>query len=241
MTIPYMQLYVSDYLADTAHLTTEEHGAYLLLIMNYWQRGKALDNTNERLANVARLSNECWQIVKIALNEYFEIEGDLWHHKRIDAELDKVREKSDKARASGQASVKKRKLNGRSTNAERKANYTDTDTDTDKKEDTDTVSNISDNKYSLVGAASPPPKPEIKKSEKGSRLPEDWTLPIEWGQWALTIGMTRNEILTEEDNFRDYWSARTGSGATKRNWEATWRIWCRKTLEYKTEKARKNV
>jgi uncharacterized protein YdaU (DUF1376 family) len=44
--LPYMQFHIAEYLADTSHLTTEEHGAYLLLIFNYWQRGnyRSLDS-----------------------------------------------------------------------------------------------------------------------------------------------------------------------------------------------------
>jgi uncharacterized protein YdaU (DUF1376 family) len=108
-----MQLYTSDYLADTAHLTTEEHGAYLLLLMNYWQRAKPLDNSNGRLAHVARLSAERWAVVEPVLAEFFTIEGDTWTQARIERDLDKIRAKSSKLAANGSIGGSKRQANAK--------------------------------------------------------------------------------------------------------------------------------
>ena len=119
--LPYIQLYIAEYLADTAHLNAAQHGAYLLLIFNYWQRGKPLKNSNERLANVARMSNEEWLANRDVLAEFFEVTDEEWSHSRIEADLSKVMNKSDRARAAGRASAQQR-LNGRSTNAQRTFN-----------------------------------------------------------------------------------------------------------------------
>lgn len=139
--LPYIQLYVADYLADTMHLTTEEHGAYLLIIMNYWQTGKPIPES--RLNSVARLSNDRWNSVKVSLNEFFTVdENNHWIHDRIDQDLIKVKSKSTQASIAGKASAAKRAAkaidnkdnsNGRSDSVERKSNHTDTDTDTEKK------------------------------------------------------------------------------------------------------------
>ena len=128
--LPYIQLYVADYLADTAHLTAAQHGAYLLLIFNYWQRSRSLNNSNERLANVARMSNAEWLEAKPVLAEFFTVEGDEWIHHRIETDLVAVHLKSTKASNAGKASVQS-KLIKRSTNVQQTFNHTDTDTDTD--------------------------------------------------------------------------------------------------------------
>jgi len=112
-SLPYMQLYTSDYLADTAHLTTVEHGAYLLLLMNYWQRGKPLDNTDGRLAHVARLSAEEWEAVEPILAEFFSIQEDIWTQARIERDLDKIRAKSSKLAANGSIGGSKRQANAK--------------------------------------------------------------------------------------------------------------------------------
>jgi len=135
--LPYIQLYVADYLADTAHLNAAQHGAYLLLIMNYWQRGKPLDNRNERLANVARMSNEEWQQNRDDIAEFFVINGDEWSHPRIDADLAAVGAKSTKNSEAGKASAaakkakKQQALNERSTNVEQTFNQAEADTEAD--------------------------------------------------------------------------------------------------------------
>lgn len=134
-SLPYIQLYVSDYLADTAHLSTTEHGAYLLLIFNYWQRGesfKAKDerSLNKRLACVARMTEHEWENVRETLAEFFDVSETEWIHNRIEDDLYQVNSKSEKARAAGKASAERRS-NKRSTNAEQTLNHTDKDTDTD--------------------------------------------------------------------------------------------------------------
>lgn len=143
--LPYMPLYVADYLADTAHLTALEHGVYLLLIMNYWQRGKALPSDDERLARIARVSVSEWKQVRPALAEFFAHEDGAWVHDRIEYELSRVQEKSTKARQAGQRSAAVRyngrltdvqqTLNERSTDVEQTFNHTDTDTDIGRKKD----------------------------------------------------------------------------------------------------------
>lgn len=66
-----------------------------------------------------------------------------------------------------------------------------------------------------------------KKSVTATRLPRDWELPRDWGEWALSEGWARHTIREEAAKFRDFWIGKAGKDATKLDWQATWRNWMR--------------
>lgn len=68
-----------------------------------------------------------------------------------------------------------------------------------------------------------------KSSNKGSRLPDDWTLPNEWIDEAKKINnsLSKDDISFMSDSFKDYWLSLSGQRAVKRDWLATWRNWVR--------------
>lgn len=99
----WMPLYIGDYLADTVGLTAEQHGAYLLLIMAYWRLAAALPDDDGRLARIACMTPSQWKRNRATIAAFFVVDGGLWHHKRIDAELAAASEKRAKAQASAHA------------------------------------------------------------------------------------------------------------------------------------------
>ena len=82
---PWMPLYVADYIADTRRLTTEQHGAYLLLLLDSWVSG-ALPDDDDVLARVAGLDAERWAQVRPVIAGYFQIADGQWVHARIERE-----------------------------------------------------------------------------------------------------------------------------------------------------------
>lgn len=69
---------------------------------------------------------------------------------------------------------------------------------------------------------------KINGEDKGSRLPRDWVLPDAWRDWAVNIHhLEPDKVIRISLKFRDYWWAKAGKDAAKRDWEATWHNWIR--------------
>lgn len=93
----WMPLYIGDYLGDTGHLSTAQHGAYLLLMMHYWTKG-GLPTDDKQLSAITKLPLRIWMDTRDTIAMFFQ-EG--WRHKRIDEELEKMAAVSAKRSAAG--------------------------------------------------------------------------------------------------------------------------------------------
>lgn len=105
MSRPWMPLYIADYLADTMHFSAAEHGAYLLLIMHYWQNG-SLPVDDARLARIVRMSDAEWASARVVIRPKFGLD---WRHERIEGELAEAERLAQAGKKGGAASAEARR------------------------------------------------------------------------------------------------------------------------------------
>lgn len=96
-----MPVFPDAYLADTTHLTTEEHGAYFLLLMAMWRRNGAVPNDDKDIARIVGLDIKAWRKMRKRLMPFLMIEGEELTQKRLKKEWEYVSEKRNKNAANG--------------------------------------------------------------------------------------------------------------------------------------------
>lgn len=107
---PAMPLFTDAYLGDTTHLTTIEHGAYLLLLITSWRaRGNTLPDNDRMLARYAKCTMGQWARIRPILEPFFSISSDGWVQGRLMDEAAHVRQVRESQRANGVSSALKRK------------------------------------------------------------------------------------------------------------------------------------
>lgn len=82
---------------------------------------------------------------------------------------------------------------------------------------------------------------EVKGSEekrerprkRGTTLPDGFTVSSELIAWAKAKGLTERQISEETEKFCDHHRSK---GSVFRDWDAAWRTWIRKHLEWRKER-----
>lgn len=72
-----------------------------------------------------------------------------------------------------------------------------------------------------------------KKVVQGTRLPKPWALPRAWGLWAIEAypHWTPDTVRAIAATFADHWHSKSGRDASKLDWLATWRNFCRSSIQ----------
>ena len=94
---PALPLWTDAYLGDTSHLTTIEHGAYILLLIAAWRSKECcLPNDDKLLARYAHLTPGQWRRIKGVLMPFFYVQGDQLFQGRLTDEHTFVKQHSRK-------------------------------------------------------------------------------------------------------------------------------------------------
>jgi len=223
-----MMLWTSDYLADTQHLTTFQHGAYLLILMAIWRNGGSLPADEERLARSARMTTGHWHRYGKPVLDLLQIEDGRITQKRLKQEFSKtickIQKRSEAGRAGGLAKSlndKQRALANATILPEQKAtDAPETKTQTkNRKKDSRSVADATrpvDGPFEVFWAAYPKrkgPNPKKPARAKYHKLVRDGIAPEQ-----IMVGVRRHadqmretgkvgtEYVPRSDTWLNQWS-----------------------------------
>lgn len=215
---PALTLWTDAYLSDTRHLSTVEHGAYLLLLMEAWRRPHCdLPDDDQILARLAGLAPKEWAKVKPVILEFWTRDGrrKTWSQKRLVKERDAARKRSKSASDnSSKRWNNTKKVDAPALPLECQSDAT-TATAIEEKEEANASS-----------------KKNGKSESKGRRLPEDWQPPASHPVVEeITATWPDGKRKLETDRFRDHWLSAAGSTSRKTDWTRAYLNWLRSADE----------
>jgi len=114
---PIMPVATDALIGDTTHLSTEEFGAYLLILIATWRNnGCPLPDDDVRLSRICRCGSNRWSTkIKPRLVEFFDISDGYWHQKRLESTWCFVKNRREQQSAKGKRSAELRALKNNET------------------------------------------------------------------------------------------------------------------------------
>lgn len=101
--LPMLPLFTDAFIADTGHLTAQETGAYILLLMVAWRsEGCSLPDDDVCLARWARVNRKTWERIRPTVMAFWTLDGGRWSQKRLTKEHLTASKKAEVARVNGE-------------------------------------------------------------------------------------------------------------------------------------------
>jgi uncharacterized protein YdaU (DUF1376 family) len=209
---PAIPFFGDAYLADTRHLSLEEHGAYLQLLMIAWRiEGCSLPDDDARLARMIGVTAAKWKKLKPTVMAFWTLKNGAWSQARLTKERRFVEEKRAKNKASAEA------------------RWGSQVTETKEGGPCERISECN---------APPPPPHKKEKAEaiasskkadpRGTRLPDDWKpKPLTDKTAEMVAVWPAGMIERELAKFRDHYRKTPGTRGKSLDWDASYRNWLR--------------
>jgi uncharacterized protein YdaU (DUF1376 family) len=232
---PFMPLFVGDFLASTVAWDGEEQGLYVLLLCYQWTSGP-LPSDPARLCKMCRYDKARFAKLWATVSTKFEATDTGLVNVRLEAHREKSLQISNRraqigrlggeAKAKQMAAAKHGKALANATdlpeqNSAIQSNPIHTRVRGDHSVDTSPLS------LALQVETVVSTQPKVRAT--GQFIPDGFALTPERRRVAVAERVANPE--REFERFTDYWRAASGANARKRDWDGTWRNWCRKAAD----------
>lgn len=217
-----IQLNIEKLIGGTVGMDSCEFGAYMSLIVACYQAKNNLPNDEIKLSRIARCSLKTWRRISPQILSKFTVTDISISSESVQKEIEKYNRLSTKNKSN--------RLKLKETDrpvVEPKSDFGGTNTNNNNQ--------ITNNNIKDIAPFIPLEGESVKKSPKARRekkpvtfLSEDWKLPDEWGDWAVSKGMSEDRVIKTWPKFRDNWLSK---GEARADWQATWRTWVTNALE----------
>lgn len=240
----WMPLFIADYLADTQHLTRDEHGGYFLLLMAYWRNAGPLPDDDKRLAAIVKASAREWKQMRHVMAEFFVVSEGKWSHKRADAELKDAAENAAKHAKRARNAAEKRW--GKQCSDDATSNATSIPTSNASAhactmlEQCPSPSPTPNNTLTESGdtattVAPPPGQPpaDAGHAPQKSQIAPDFAPDPPNRHTALSLSL---DIESETARFVAHYTA---TGEWRANWQAQFRKWLLDSMQHNADRTRR--
>lgn len=212
MAKAWMPFYIADYLADTGHLTAEQHGIYILSLFHYWQTEQPLTANAEQLQMICRCLDAAkfeqqWNVVSLL----YVRDGETWRHSRMDKELLKASKLSETRAKAASARYQKKP-------AKAPANAVQLDTQSQSQSQSQSPKEEAEEPAAADGALKASIDKAINLAKKSLKNLSNEQIQIETTKWELMRdGKMKADITLDLYKWLERANAGGKSGGTAKN------------------------